>query len=177
MASIVTKMGDKGNTSLLLGGKVAKDSPRIELAGALDELCSFLGVSRSLLKHPKTKTNLKKIQKDLFVIGAEVSTKPHFLKRLKHRMDQDHVDWIEKWIQQLENKNCFKRSSFCLPGENFIASTLDVSRTIARRAERQAVYLSKRKQLRNRFILIYLNRLSDLLYLLARYCERGARGK
>ena len=172
MKSITTKKGDNGETFLFRGGRVAKDHPRIELGGALDELCSFLGMSRSLLKNKEMKRCLERIQKDLFVIGAEVSTRPVFVDGLKRRLDEEDVSCLEKIITLLESKDGCKKIDFCLPGENLIASSLDVSRTLARRAERQAAGLFKRKHLANRHILVYLNRLSDLLFLMARCCEK-----
>jgi ATP:cob(I)alamin adenosyltransferase len=166
--SIVTKKGDKGRTSLFLGGCVAKDSPIMELEGALDELCSFLGLSKSLIKDRTKKKALESIQEDLFVIGAEVATAPRFLKRLKIKIEKNDVGRLEKIIDGLEAKRTLKECCFCLPGKNLTSSALDISRTIARRSERRAVSLTKKKLLKNPYILVYLNRLSDLLYLLAR---------
>jgi len=171
MKSIVTKRGDSGQTSLYRGGRVTKNHPRIELGGALVELCSFLGMSKSLLKNKKMKARLAQIQKDLFVIGTEVSTKPPFLNELKHPLNADDVLCLEELIGLLESKNGCRKLVFCLPGENFISSSIDVSRAIARRAERQAAALFKKKHLKNHNILVYLNRLSDFLFLLARCCE------
>lgn len=166
--SIVTKKGDKGKTFLFLGGVVAKDSPIMELEGALDELCSFLGLSKSLIKDKAKKKVLESFQEDLFVIGTEVATAPRFLKRLKRKIEKSDVGRLEKIIDGLEAKRTLEECCFCLPGKNFVSSTLDISRTIARRLERRAVSLARKKLLKNRYILVYLNRLSDLLYLLAR---------
>ena len=168
--SIVTKKGDKGTTSLFLGGIVPKDHPRVELCGTLDELSSFLGVSKSLIKTRDIRDCLEAIQKDLLVIGAEVATARKFVGILKKRMDAKAAKRLENCIENLEKA---KTRDFCfsLPGKTLVASSLDVARTIARRAERRAVSLLKKKHLQNREILVYLNRLSDLLYLLARKSE------
>ncbi len=153
------------------GGSVAKNHPRIELGGALDELCSFLGMSKSLLKNKKMKVCLAEIQKDLFVIGAEVSTRPPFVNKLKRLLNSCDIVRLEELIELLESKNGCRKLAFCLPGGSFISSSIDVSRAIARRAERQATALFKKKHLKNHNILVYLNRLSDFLFLLARCCE------
>ena len=103
--SIVTKKGDKGRTSLLYGGMVSKDDPRVELNGALDELSSFLGMAKSLIKDKATKKDLEGIQKDLIVINAEIATLPKFLAKLKKRIDRRDVGGLEKDIKKLETKS------------------------------------------------------------------------
>ncbi len=151
---------------------MAKDSPRVEFEGCLDELCSFLGVCKSLVKSASVKKRLESIQKDLFVIGAEVATASRFLKKLSRRVSKADNERLQKLIEEIEAKRRPHDRAFILPGENLVSSVLDVSRTIARRAERRAVSLTTKNILKNPYILIYLNRLSDLLYLLARKCER-----
>jgi ATP:cob(I)alamin adenosyltransferase len=170
--SITTKKGDKGLTQLACGRKVGKDDIRIDACGTLDELCSFLGLAKSLIKNRSTKKLLEDIQKDLFVLGAEIATQAKFLNRLKERIDNNYVKRLEDNIKHLERELKLKECCFLLPGENFISGTLDVARTIARRAERKIVTLKNKKILKNPQILIYLNRLSNLLYLLARVCEK-----
>lgn len=167
---IVTKKGDQGKTSLFMGGIVSKDHPRVELCGALDELSSFLGVSKSLIKDKPVSRRLDAVQKDLLVIGAEIATGTKFVKVLKKRITKKDPDRLEEWIRSLEASGK-KNFCFSVPGKSLVASCLDVSRTIARRAERRAVSLSKKRLLLNKDILVYLNRLSDLLYLLARKSE------
>ncbi|HAJ57234.1 MAG TPA: cob(I)yrinic acid a,c-diamide adenosyltransferase [Candidatus Omnitrophica bacterium] len=170
--SIVTKKGDSGTTSLFLGGMVAKDDPRVELDGTLDELCSFLGLAKSLARKSLLKGRLESIQKDLFVIGAEAATAPPFLNKLNKKIDGNDIKKLEGVIDILEARRRPSERVFCLPGKNLISSVLDVARTVARRAERRAATAFKKKLVRNGFILIYLNRLSDLLYLLARAAEK-----
>jgi len=173
--SITTKTGDKGLTSLCCGKRIRKDHILVQICGLLDELCSFLGLTKSLIKKRQTKKLLVSIQKDLFVIGAEIATSAKFLNRLKKRIDNNYVKRLEDNINNLERKIKLKGSCFLLPGENFISSAFDVGRTIARRAERQVVTLKHKNILKNPQILIYLNRLSDLLYLLARAYEKKHR--
>ena len=169
--SIVTKKGDQGKTSLLYGDVVSKDSPRIELNGALDELSSFLGMSKCLIKDKFTKKCLEQIQKDLMAVSAEVATPVRFIKRLKKKISVREIKRLEKDIEALEAKRVVKVLCFSLAGKNLVSSCLDVSRTICRRAERRGASLAKKKSLKNSSLLTYLNRLSDLLYLLARRCE------
>lgn len=170
--SIVTKKGDKGRTSLFLGGGVAKDDPRVELDGTLDELCSFLGVAKSLAKRKSLKIRLESFQRDLFVIGAEVATAVPFLDKLSKRINKSDIGRLEKFIEELEKKRKPAERVFCLPGKNLLSGLLDVARTMARRAERRTVAAFKKRLVKNPSILVYLNRLSDLLYLLARSCEK-----
>jgi cob(I)alamin adenosyltransferase len=172
--SITTKKGDKGKTSLCRGRIVCKDDPRVEFCGSLDELCSFLGLSKSMVKRKEAKALIESIQRDLFVIGIEIATESKFIKKLKSRVDNSYVSRLEKNILSLEKKNALTECCFCLPGENEVSGILDITRTVARRLERLAVTLKKKKILLNGFILIYLNRLSDLLYLLARGCGKKA---
>jgi len=173
--SIITKKGDKGMTSLYYGEQISKDDPRVETYGTLDELCSFLGLSKSLIKDQKNKKLIEAIQRDLFVIGAELATKRTSLGKLEKRIDKSYIDRLEKIIEGLEKKRAFKECCFYLPGENLVSGALDISRTVARRAERLVVTLKRKGKLSNNFILIYLNRLSDLLYLLARAYGKNHR--
>ncbi len=168
---IVTKKGDKGKTSLYFGGMVSKDHPRVELCGALDELSSFLGVAKSLLKDKQSRAWIEAVQKDIVMIAAEVATLPAFLAKLKKRVQKKDAGRLECQIAVLESRSKKKNFCFSLPGSCLVSSCLDVARTIARRAERRTVSLLKKKQLKNKDVLIYLNRLSDLLYLLARKSE------
>jgi len=173
--SITTRKGDRGRTSLCGGKIVRKDDLRIEAYGALDELCSFLGLVKSLAGNGKTKGLLEAIQKDLFVMGAEIAAQPKNAGGLKKRIDGNYVKQLEAHINNLENKIKLEGRCFLLPGENLIAALLDVTRTVARRAERLAVTLRHKNIFKNPHILIYLNRLSDLLYLLARVYEKKPR--
>ena len=173
--SVTTKTGDKGKTSLCFGARVNKDDPRIYFCGDLDELCSFLGVSRSLIKQEKIKKLLLSIQRCLFGIGAEAATAKNYLKKLKNRIAKSQVSVLEKEISGIEKRKVFEGGCFYLPGENFVSASFDVCRTVCRRAERRATTLKRKGKLENPYILIYLNRLSDLLYLLARAHEKKHR--
>lgn len=170
--SITTKKGDKGFTFLCGGAKVTKDDIRIDICGGLDELNSFLGVSKVIVKTKDIKDLLEGIQRDLFVIGSEISTPLTATKRLKNTVKYKSIQKLQQHINALENKKVIKDKCFSLPGGSLASSILDVARTIARRLERRVVTLNRKKLLKNKNILVYLNRLSDLLYLLARKCTK-----
>ncbi|MCF7874186.1 MAG: cob(I)yrinic acid a,c-diamide adenosyltransferase [Candidatus Omnitrophica bacterium] len=165
--SIVTKNGDKGKTSFYKGKRVYKDHPCVEICGNIDELNSYLGFAKVQLKKRKDKEIINQIQKDLFLICAEIVTKPKQLKKLTKRINKKKVKKIEELIKNLENKIKLKKD-FYIPGKNLKSASLDIARAIARRTERRIVSLSRKKSLKNLNILAYLNRLSDFLFLLAR---------
>ncbi len=162
-------------TSLYCGERVSKDSVRVDACGTLDELSSFLGLSKSLIKERKDRLIIEDIQRDLFVMCAEIATKPEFLTRLGKKVNKSYVVNLEKIIAQLEKEKALKQSCFCLPGGNTVSGSLDVARTVCRRAERLTVKLKKKGTLLNDFILVYLNRLSDLCFLLARAYDKKQR--
>jgi cob(I)alamin adenosyltransferase len=168
--SIVTKRGDKGKTDLYWGGRVSKDHARIEANGTLDELSSFLGLLKCMVGSKKTKLLCARFQNDLLLIGAEVATKTNFLHKLKKRITAKEVKRLEEHIAYFEKETRFR--SFSLAGENLIANGFDLARVLARKLERNAVTLTKKSFLNNPDILVYLNRLSDLLYLLSRRQQR-----
>jgi cob(I)alamin adenosyltransferase len=170
--SIVTRTGDTGKTGLFAGGRVSKDSLRVEIFGSLDELCSFLGLARSLIKGAATRALIEDIQRDLFVVGAEVATERRYLRKLKRRIGPQHIAGLEETIFAMERKVGLADCCFYLPGGNTPAAALDVARTIARRVERRIVTLSRRGMLANPSVLIYLNRLSDLLFILSRSLDK-----
>ena len=169
---ITTKTGDKGKTSLYCGTRVEKDDIRIEVCGALDEVSSFLGMAKSCARNSKTKSVADCVQKELIVLNAEIASTPAAVSRLKKRICKDSIAAIEEQIACLEPRCNIKTRAFCLQGGNVVSSTLDIARAITRRAERRCVTMMKKNMLDNRDIIIYLNRLSDLLYLLARFNEK-----
>ena len=166
--NITTKKGDKGRTSLCWGSIVSKDDIRIEVCGTLDELCSFLGLSKALSKEKKFTNAMETIQKELFIIGSEISTLPKFLNRLKTRIDKASVSRLEQKIGELQKQGVCAGKSFCLPGDSLLSASLDIARAVSRRIERKVTTLKNRGGLKNPQVLIYLNRLSDLLFLYAR---------
>ena len=163
---IYTKTGDKGTTSLASGKRVAKDHYRIKAYGTVDELNSILGIVR-VKASAKVKKIISDIQNDLFDLGADLATPEQ--KKYKFtplRITKKQVNRIEKLIDQY-NKKLGTLNSFILPGGSESASFLHNARTVARRAETQTVALSKKEKI-NKETLRYINRLSDLLFVLSR---------
>lgn len=154
-------------TSLLGGRRVRKDHIIVRTCGQLDELCSFLGLAKSLMSEKGGKKLLESIQKDLYVICSEVACQKDFARKLKKRIGRSHIKRLEDKIYDLESRLKVKKC-FSLPGENSASALLDVARAKCRSAEINIVTLKNKKFLHNSFIPIYLNRLSDLLYLLSR---------
>lgn len=170
--SIMTKTGDDGTTSLYCGKRVAKDSIRIETCGALDEVSSYLGLVKNIVTGEKTKRIVNSVQKELMVLCAEIATTPRQVKKLKKRIAKGHVFALERQIRDLEKSQAIKSKSFCIPGKNAASSVLDIARAVTRRAERRCVTMIKKGMINNSNISTYLNRLSDLLWLLARLNEK-----
>ncbi len=171
---VYTKYGDKGETSLLYGGRVSKNSPHTEAYGITDEAVSSLGLARSLTEDQRVKDIVRDLQRDLFTIAAELATDPD-----KYELFQQHftpvteamVEDLENTIDSLEEE--FQMPTvFVLPGGTPASSALDMSRTSIRTAERRVVALSEVGGLTNPLIINYLNRLGDLLVVLARYHDR-----
>jgi len=170
--SIVTGTGDGGKTSLYCGRRVGKDDIRVEICGALDEVSSFLGMAKNASKDKDTKRVIHSIQKELVSLCAEVAVSAAGSGKIKKRVAKDSICVLEKEIDLLEGKRAVKIRSFCIPGNGAASSALDVARAVTRRAERRSVTLLKKGMVKNPNIIVYLNRLSDLLYLLARFNER-----
>jgi len=163
--AIYTRFGDKGKTALYSGKTVSKGSLRIDAYGSVDELNSSIGVALTIVKDAKIKKELLLVQNDLFEIGSNLSG---FTKSAKLKgYYQGRVGEFEKTIDRLTQK-LPKLSHFILPGGVKAGAYLQVVRTVARRAERRVAELAE-KETMDREVLIYMNRLSDLLFTFARY--------
>ncbi len=172
---IYTRTGDRGETHLFGGVRVPKDHPRVEAYGTVDELNSILGLVRAKLPAGDLQTLLTRVQSTLFQIGAELATaRPDDAKLTAHlpRVEPEQVTELERWIDRLDTELVPLRA-FILPGGSEVAALLHVARTVARRAERRVVALSRTESL-NPEILRYLNRLSDLLFVAARWLNKQA---
>ena len=170
---IYTKTGDQGTTSLIGGLRVYKDDLRVEVYGAVDELNSIIGVIISYFKKERGKKNLKienklmEIQKDLFEIEANLADPKGFLdKKLANNLEKQ-IQSNERFIDDL-TKDLDVLRNFILPSGDLIASFSHLGRTVARRAERLTVTLSKKEDILKEN-LVYLNRLSDLFFTVARF--------
>ena len=174
---IYTKTGDEGLTGLSDGSRIKKHHVRTSAYGTVDELNSILGIIVNLLhqkKNNELKLLLNKIQNDLFDLGADLST-PHSDKEnfKPLRIVEKQINNLEKLIDKF-NKNLNPLNSFILPGGSEIAAWLHLARTVARRAERDISKLSEREKI-NKFSLIYLNRLSDLLFVISRFTNNNGK--
>ena len=161
---IYTKTGDDGKTSLFDNSRVWKSSQRIMSYGTVDELNSALGIAVSLDLDTEIKNILVKIQNDLFIVGSDLAN-PDMSNR-DIRVSKPMVEFLEKKIDSIESE-LPNLVSFILPGGTLLASILHLSRTITRRAETHVVLLAQGEEV-SKDASIYLNRLSDLLFILAR---------
>ena len=172
--SIVTKTGDNGTTALMYGRRVSKCHPRVEAYGCVDELNTALGLARATAEHSFVRDNLLLIQKDLVNLMGELATAVEDLERyvkdgytlvtppMTHKLDA--------LVKEIEAQHVsFK--GWATPGACLNSAALDVARTVCRRAERRVCALQEAGQLQNSEIIIYLNRLADLLWLCARWVE------
>ncbi len=166
LTHITTRTGDQGSTSLGDGTRVEKDHPRIELLGTLDELNCVIGLLRAESLPAPMDLQLARIQNDLFHLGAEVAVPQHT------RLLPDRIGELELQVEE-HNRQLPPLKEFLLPGGGRSAAVCHLARTVARRAERQLVTL-QRTELLNAVALPYLNRLSDLLFVMARSLNRAA---
>ena len=167
------KKGDVGSTSLLFGERVPKSDLHCEAYGTIDEAVSSLGVARNLVKKDKAKEIILKVQKELFDVNAELATKSEDYEKLVSKftpITDKMANDLEGIIDELEAEIVLPKE-FIIPGSNLASASIDVSRSIVRRAERRVVMLQEKGEIKNEAILHYLNRLADLLFILARYEE------
>ncbi len=172
--SIVTKTGDQGTTAMMYNRRVAKSHPRVEAYGVVDELNAAVGLARASAQHDFVRQNLLAVQKDLIVLMGELATAvedlPRFIADGYSPVTAEMTARLDGVTREIESSGvAFK--GWATPGETLPAATLDVARTICRRAERRVCALHESRQLKNPEVIVYLNRLSDLLWLLARWAE------
>lgn len=163
---IYTKTGDKGKTSLYDGSRVDKDDIRVESYGTLDELNSYIGLCTNYAKD-EDKAILRNIQIKLFAVSAELATREE--GKYKTPITEDDVVSLEKIIDSYISK-IDKMDAFIVPGTSLLSANLHIARTICRKAERRIISLSKVETV-NPQLLKYINRLSDVIYAIARYNE------
>lgn len=166
---IYTKTGDKGSTSLIGGVRVPKNHIRIESYGTVDELNSVLGMVNDICGNEKITGWIREVQDRLFTVGSVLATNPD--KEVKMKLPDVHeedVQWLEQRIDEM-NEALPEMRSFILPGGNLASSTCHVARCVCRRAERLCVTMQETHEYIPELIVKYLNRLSDFLFVLARY--------
>ena len=174
--SIVTKTGDQGTTGLMYNRRVSKCHPRVEAYGAVDELNAALGLARATATHDFVRESLVTIQNDLVTLMGELATAvedlPRYTKDGFALVRPELTAELEKKVKQIEAEVAAAKD-WARPGKNLHSATLDLARTVCRRAERRVCGLQEDGQLQNSEVIIYLNRLSDLLWLLARWGEEA----
>ena len=177
--SIATKTGDTGKTALMYGHRVSKCHPRVQACGAVDELNAAIGMARATSTHRFVTDHLYATQKELVALMGELATLPEDLPRYVKdgfpMLTSDMMRRLDAIVKEIEAQNVsFK--DWATPGATHGSAALDVARTTCRRAERSVCPLHDGGQLSNAEILVYLNRLSDVLWLMARWVEQRDRG-
>ncbi|SNS24903.1 ATP:cob(I)alamin adenosyltransferase [Anaerovirgula multivorans] len=164
---IYTKTGDGGETSLYDGKRVKKDDIRVESYGTIDELNSTLGFARNFIAQDKIVEIIYRIQRELFDVAGELATSDQ--EKFPEKIEKRHVEFLEEiideYLEKIEQVN-----AFIIPGSNKAAASLHVARTVCRRAERRILTLNREETI-NPMLIKYINRLSDVIYTLARYLE------
>jgi len=185
---VATGRGDDGTTGLLYGGRVSKDDARTEAYGTLDEAVAALGLARAELSAlasagalpdglRELSGTILRLQRELFVAGAELATNPDAWDRLRDgetRVDESMLLGLEELLADAEGSVEMPRE-FIIPGSSRISAALELSRTIVRRAERRVITLDRERLVPGAWLMPYLNRLADLLWVLARLAERAER--
>lgn len=168
---IYTKTGDKGETGLWGGGRIPKDSPRINAYGTVDECNAVLGLVRAVGVDQSLDDKLSHIQNRLFVVGSDLAT-PSGVEPAIPRVTEADIEQLEEWIDEMEAELA-PLKQFIVPGGSQAAAFLHLARTVCRRAERWAVLLA-REEPTSQAAAIFLNRLSDFLFVAARTANRLA---
>jgi cob(I)alamin adenosyltransferase len=188
-SAVATGKGDDGTTGLLYGGRIAKDDARAEAYGTIDEAVACMGVARAEVAELAAAAalpapiaalgdTLLKLQRDLFVAGSELATNPDAWDRLRDgetRVDEPMLIQLEEMLREAESRMEMPRE-FVVPGADRLSAALEVSRTVIRRAERRVIALDHDRLVPGAWLMPYLNRLADLLWVLARLAEQAGRG-
>jgi cob(I)alamin adenosyltransferase len=173
VAKVSTKLGDDGYTSLWGSQRVAKYHPRPEAYGTLDEANSALGLARAAATQKRVKEDVYSLQQDLYFMMAELATPPKDYELSKYKIDSGHINNLETMLADLKRETEVQRR-FITPGDTLAAAALDLARTVIRRAERIIARLLHEGEITNPDVLRYLNRLSDVVFVLGRYEEERA---
>jgi cob(I)alamin adenosyltransferase len=172
--SIVTKTGDKGTTGLMYNRRVAKNHPRVEAYGCVDELNATMGMARATASEKFVRDNLIAIQRDLVILMGELATAVEdlakFVKDGYSLVTPELTAKLDSLVEKIEAQGV-TYEGWATPGASVHSAALDMARTVCRRAERHVCGLQESNQLQNAEIIVYLNRLSDLLWLFARWEE------
>jgi cob(I)alamin adenosyltransferase len=170
MAKVTTGTGDEGYTGLLGSQRVPKYDPRPDTLGIVDEATSALGLARALAREQKVKEIIYRVQQELYLLMGELATPPENYEQMGLRMTVEHVQQLEQVEEELKREVEIP-NKFIIPGDSLDGAALDLARTIIRRAERMAVKLLHDGVIQNKEVVRYLNRLSDVVFIVARYVE------
>jgi cob(I)alamin adenosyltransferase len=170
MAKVTTGTGDTGYTGLLGEQRVPKYDPRPDTFGTVDEATSALGLARAAAQDAKVKAIIYQIQQELYLLMGELATPAENYEKMGLRMTVEHVQRLEQVEEELKHEVEIP-NKFIIPGDTLDGAALDLARTIIRRAERMSVKLLHDGVIQNNEVVRYLNRLSDLIFILARYIE------
>src|SRR5215210_2250051 len=173
MMSIATKHGDKGDTGLIGGARVSKSDPRVEAYGTVDELGAALGFARSICEDEEVRELTKSIQRELFVVAGSIASPAGGRESKTTYVTPEMVEALTAHVNRIEATEGIL-SDWSLPGDHAAAAAFDVARTVCRRAERAVVRLAETGADVNPHVVPYLNRLSDLLWLIGRLLELRA---
>ena len=172
--SIATKTGDSGTTALMYNHRVSKCHPRVEACGGVDELNAAIGLARATISHKFVSDHLFATQKELVALMGELATLPKDLPRYTKDgfplLNREMTARLDQIVKDIEAQNVSLKD-WATPGATQSGAVLDVARTACRRAERVVCALDEKDELKNPEILVYLNRLSDVLWLMARWVE------
>jgi len=172
--SIATKTGDSGQTGLMYNRRVSKCHPRVEAYGAVDELNAALGMARAVATHPFIRENLLKIQPDLVILMGQLATQledlPRYTKDGYQIATPGLTAKLDELVRAIESQN-ISFHGWATPGDSPASATLDNARVVCRRAERRVCALQETGQLQSPEMIVYLNRLSDVIWLMARWVE------
>ncbi|MEO6349916.1 MAG: cob(I)yrinic acid a,c-diamide adenosyltransferase [Candidatus Limnocylindrales bacterium] len=177
-SAVATGKGDDGTTGLLYGGRISKDDPRTDAYGAVDESVAAMGMARLLLSNAglsELSELILRLQREMFVVGAELATNPSAVDRLVDgvtRVSEDMLSAVESDLARWETAVEMPRE-FVVPGETAASTALEVARTVVRRAERRIVTLGRAGELPSPWLLPYVNRVADLIWVLARAAEQA----
>ncbi len=172
---MTTRTGDDGYTGLLGPARVPKYHPQPETYGTVDEATSALGLARALSRDPRAREVTRRVQEDLYVMMAELAATPETRERLPRRITAEDVIRLEGWIEELKGRVEIG-PKFVIPGDSVSGAAFDLARTIIRRAERLVARLLHEGTVTNPEILKYLNRASDLAFIIARLEDAVAGG-
>ena len=177
-SAVATGRGDDGTTGLLFGGRIAKDDPLTDAYGTVDEAVATLGLARVSLAAaglPELADLILRYQRELFVVGAELATNPTARDRLQDgvtRVSEEMLDRVEADLARWESEVTMPRE-FVVPGETAASAALEVARTVLRRAERRIIGVMSAGNLPSDWLVPYVNRLADLVWVLARAAEQA----